>query len=100
MQKNYFTYIALCSDKTLYTGITNDVIAREKRHNQGFGSRYTRARLPIKIIYFERFKTLKEAAHREIQIKGWTKIKKLNLINNKHPNSKKSYENFKKKTTR
>jgi len=83
MLKKYFTYIALCSDKTLYTGITSNIIAREKRHNQGFGSRYTRARLPIKIIYFEKFKTLKEAARREIEIKTLTRTKKLYLINNK-----------------
>ena len=83
MLKKYYTYIALCSDKTLYTGITNNIIAREKRHNQGFGSRYTRARLPIKIIYFEKFKTIKEAMRREIEIKSLTRTQKLHLINNK-----------------
>lgn len=88
MLKKYHTYIALCADKTLYTGITNDLIAREKRHNQGFGSKYTRTRLPIKIIYFEKFKTLKEAARREIEIKSLTRTKKLCLINNKISNLK------------
>ncbi|KKQ27031.1 MAG: Endo/excinuclease amino domain protein [Candidatus Magasanikbacteria bacterium GW2011_GWC2_37_14] len=82
---NYYTYIARCNDESLYTGITNDILKREKRHNQGFGSNYTRARLPIKIIYFEKFNNLKEAARREIQIKGWTKIKKENLIKGEHP---------------
>lgn len=81
----YYTYIARCNDNSLYTGITNNLQKREKRHNQGNGSKYTRARLPVKIIYSESFKTLKAAARREIQIKGWTKNKKENLIKDKHP---------------
>ncbi|MFZ2189869.1 MAG: GIY-YIG nuclease family protein [Candidatus Magasanikiibacteriota bacterium] len=82
---NYYTYLARCSDNSLYTGITNNLINREQRHNQGNGSRYTRARLPIKIVYSEIFNNLKDAAKREIQIKGWTKSKKENLIKGKHP---------------
>ncbi|HLD41076.1 MAG TPA: GIY-YIG nuclease family protein, partial [Candidatus Omnitrophota bacterium] len=42
----YFTYIVECSDKTYYTGYTNDLEKRIKRHNQGLASKCTRARLP------------------------------------------------------
>lgn len=72
----YFTYIARCSDNSLYTGITNNIEKREERHNNGTGSNYTKIRRPIKIIYFEEYNTLKEAAKREKQLKGWSKIKK------------------------
>ncbi len=86
MPKSYYTYIACCSDQSLYIGSTDNLLNREKRHNEGTGSRYTRARLPIKIIYSELFSTRKEAAQREYQIKGWNRIKKQNLIIYGHPN--------------
>lgn len=85
MSKTYFTYLARCSDGSLYAGSTNNILAREKRHNDGTGSRYTRTRRPIQIIYTEPFATRKEALQRELQLKGWTKIKKENLILFGHP---------------
>jgi putative endonuclease len=84
----YFTYIARCNDNSLYTGSCNNLKNRELRHNKGQGARYTRARLPIKIVYFEKFDTLTDAMRRESQIKGWTKIKKENLIKFGHPTKK------------
>ena len=82
---NYFIYLARCSDNTLYTGSCNNVKAREIKHNKGEGAEYTKQRRPIKMIYLERFKTLIEARKREKQIKGWTRIKKENLIKHGHP---------------
>ena len=79
---SYFTYIARCSDNSLYTGYCVDVVEREKKHNKREGAKYTRQRTPIKIIYFEEFESRSEAMKREIQIKGWTKSKKENLVNN------------------
>lgn len=84
-----YTYIARCSDDTLYVGITNDIISREKRHNQGVGSRYTNIRRPITIVYSEEYSTRTEAARRERQLKGWTREKKENLIHFGHPRGKK-----------
>lgn len=81
--ETYFTYIALCNDKSLYTGITNDIQKREARHNAGYGSIYTRSRRPIKIIYFEECKTRQEACKREYEIKSWTRKNKIALINKK-----------------
>lgn len=88
MTKKFLTYIARCSDGSLYTGITDDLKDRENRHNLGQGSNYTKQRLPIKIIYFEKFKTRKEAYVREKQLKGWKKEKKERLIQGLHPNTK------------
>ena len=83
--KKYFTYIARCADNSLYTGITNNVTAREKKHNAGSGARYTRSRRPVKIIYSEEYLTRSDAAKREAQLKGWTKIKKENLVHIGNP---------------
>lgn len=79
----YFVYIAKCADKTLYTGYTNDLKHRERTHNLGKGAKYTRARLPVKIVYSELFKTKGRAMSRESEIKSWKRLKKLRLIQNK-----------------
>lgn len=81
----FYTYIARCADNSLYTGITNDLIEREKRHNAGVGSVYTSARRPVSIVYHETFTTRIAAAKRESQLKGWTKVKKEKLIQSLHP---------------
>lgn len=77
----YFTYIALCSDKTLYTGYTNDIQSREDTHNQGRGAKYTKARLPIEIVHVEEFQTRSQAMKREYAIKQLSKDQKLSLVN-------------------
>lgn len=81
MTYNYFVYIAQCSDNTFYTGYTNNIQDRETTHNQGKGARYTRARLPIKIVYQEKFKNRSEAMKREHQIKKLSRQQKEGLIN-------------------
>ena len=76
----FYTYIARCSDNSLYTGYCKNISFREKRHNLGEGAKYTRQRRPVKIVYFEKFKTRIEAMKRERQIKKWSKKEKENLI--------------------
>ncbi len=75
-----YTYILRCSDDTLYTGWTNDLPKRLKTHNAGKGARYTRGRLPVKLIYYETFATKKEAMQREAQIKKLSRKQKLSFI--------------------
>ena len=82
---NYFTYLARCADQTLYTGSCTNIKNREIKHNKGEGAKYTKQRRPIKIIYFEKFETLLEARQRKKQLKGWTRVKKENLIKYEHP---------------
>ena len=77
----FYTYIARCADDTLYTGYTTDIENRERVHNSGMGAKYTRARLPVKIVYFEEFETKKEAQRREWHIKRLSRQEKINLIN-------------------
>ena len=50
--KNY-TYVLKCSDKSLYTGWTNDIEKRLKSHNEGKGAKYTRGRKPVELVYLE-----------------------------------------------
>ena len=77
----FYTYVARCNDGSLYTGYTVDLAEREAKHNEGKGARYTRVRLPVKIIYSEEFDTKSEAMRRECQIKRLSKMEKEKLIN-------------------
>lgn len=77
----YYTYILECADGSLYCGYTNDVEARVKVHNSGMGAKYTKPRLPVKVVYSEEFETKSEALKREAAIKKLTRKKKLKLIN-------------------
>lgn len=78
---SYFVYIVVCADQSLYVGCTNNLEKRLRQHNNSqFGAHYTKSRRPVKLVYSESFDTLVEARHREIEIKGWRREKKLNLI--------------------
>ena len=77
---SFYTYIARCNDSSLYTGYCKDINSREKKHNLGEGAKYTKQRRPIKIIYFEKFKSKIEAMRREREIKKFSKINKEKLI--------------------
>jgi putative endonuclease len=81
MNRTYYTYILLCSDKSYYTGVTNDVVLRFDEHCNGDDSRsYTYSRRPLKLVYYEEFDYVLDAIDREKQIKGWTRAKKKALI--------------------
>lgn len=77
---SFFVYLAQCADNTFYTGYTSNIEKREAVHNKGEGAKYTRARLPIKIIYSEEFSTKSEAMKREYEIKQLTREQKEKLI--------------------
>jgi len=75
----YFVYIVRCSDGTLYTGITSDVERRIREHNERKASKYTRARVPVALVFLERSGGKGDALRREIQIKGLSRRSKLRL---------------------
>ncbi len=79
----YFVYLILCSDKSLYTGITNDLKRRFDEHKKGKGGHYTRSKEVVKIVHTEEFPDRSAALKRESQIKRLTKEKKLLLIRTK-----------------
>ncbi|NEZ46142.1 GIY-YIG nuclease family protein [Clostridium niameyense] len=76
-----YIYILECSDGTLYTGWTTNLQRRVETHNKGKGAKYTRCRVPVKLKYFEEFKTNREAMKREYAIKKLSRKDKLTLIN-------------------
>lgn len=76
----WFVYILKCKDKSLYTGITNNIKRRLIDHRAGRGSKYVRSRLPIRIIHKETFRTKSKALKREAQIKKMNRQGKLGLI--------------------
>ncbi len=73
-------YIILCSDNTLYTGITTDMERRLREHANGRGARYFRGRRPVKPVYRESGHTRSTAAQREAAIKRLTPAAKGRLI--------------------
>ena len=59
-----YTYILKCKDDSLYTGWTNDLKKRITSHNAGKGAKYTKARRPVELVYYEEFQTREEAMKR------------------------------------
>lgn len=76
-----YVYILECVDGTLYTGYTNNLDKRIKVHNKGKGAKYTRARLPVKLVYYEELTTKSQALKREYAIKSMNRQDKIELIN-------------------
>jgi putative endonuclease len=81
----YYVYILLCKDNSFYIGYTDNLKKRILDHNNRQGSLYVKNKLPAKPVRFEEYKTKVEATRRERQLKGWTRIKKINLIKYGHP---------------
>jgi putative endonuclease len=81
----YKVYILLCADNSFYVGYTNNLHKRLKDHNSKQGSFYLHSKLPVKLVYYENYDTRIEATQRERQLKGWTRVKKINLIKYGHP---------------
>jgi putative endonuclease len=75
-----YTYVLACADGTLYTGWTTSLERRLRAHQAGKASRYTRARLPVTLVYQQEFTTATEARRREAAIRRLPRQKKLELI--------------------
>ena len=75
-----YTYILKCKDDSLYTGWTNDLKKRITSHNAGKGAKYTKARRPVELGYYEEFQTREEAMKREYAIKQLSRKEKEALI--------------------
>lgn len=77
---SFYVYLLRCADGTLYTGYTDDPVRRTKVHNAGKGAKYTRARLPVELVYQEACADKSAALRREYEIKQLTRVQKLKLI--------------------
>ena len=80
MEQAWYFYIVRCRDKSLYSGITNDLERRLKEHNKGTGAKYTSGRRPVELVYSEKHSNVSIARKREAQVKSWIKIQKEQLI--------------------
>ncbi|MBI4981634.1 MAG: GIY-YIG nuclease family protein [Candidatus Omnitrophica bacterium] len=77
----WYVYILECKDNSLYTGISDNLERRFQEHKSGKGGKFTHAFKVNKLLYSELCSSKNEAMKREAQIKGWTRKKKLALIN-------------------
>jgi putative endonuclease len=85
IQKTYFVYIMTNRSKTLYTGVTNNLVRRVREHKMGTGSGFAAKYKLDRLVYFERFEDIHNAIEREKRIKGWLRIKKIALIVSVNP---------------
>ncbi len=81
-----FVYILECSDGSYYIGSTIDLELRLNQHMDGHGANHTKKRLPVKLVYYEKFDRIDEAFKREKQIQKWSRRKKEALINSQIEN--------------
>jgi putative endonuclease len=77
---SWYLYIVVCSDDSLYTGISTDISRRIKEHNTKKGAFYTKNKTPVKLVYQEVMVDQSQACKREYAIKKLTRKEKLKLI--------------------
>lgn len=75
-----YVYLFRCRDKTLYCGVTNNLLKRERLHNLGKGAKYVRAKGGGQMVFWEEYPTRELALKRELQIKKLNKRQKEQLI--------------------
>ncbi len=80
--KSWWVYLLRCNDNSLYAGVTTDINRRVEEHNNSkLGAKYTRARRPVYLAYFEKACNKSIACKREYQIRHLPKRKKEQLVN-------------------
>ena len=85
-EKLYFVYIIInVHNTTLYTGVTNDLYRRVQEHKRGEGGKFSRKYNLKKLVYFEKYRDIRDAITREKQIKAGSRMKKLRLIESQNP---------------
>ena len=84
-QRQYFVYILSSKTKRLYIGVTNDLQRRVAQHKsrevEGFTSQYNIDQL----VYYEETNDVRAAISREKQLKGWMRIRKIQLVQDMNP---------------
>lgn len=80
ISNNHLMYVLECADGTYYTGYTNNLAKRIAVHNKGKGAKYTRARRPVRCIYYEAFENKHDAMSAEYHFKQLTRQQKIDYI--------------------
>ena len=83
--KKYFVYMMSNRSKTLYAGVTNNLIRRVREHKDARASDFTTRYKLDRLVHFERFEDIRNAIEREKEIKGWLRIKKISLVVSVNP---------------
>ena len=78
--QRWFAYFVRCSDGSLYCGATNDLERRVSAHNAGRGARYTRSRLPVKLVWSRKVADRSKALSLEARLKQLTRTEKLQWV--------------------
>jgi putative endonuclease len=86
-KSKYWIYIIQCRDGTYYTGYTNDLERRIALHNRGYGAKYLRGKLPVRLVYAKEYRYYKNALRRERTIKKMTRKQKERLVRTYNENN-------------
>ena len=85
MSKEYYVYIMTNKSRTLYTGVTNNLMRRVYEHKNKLVEGFTKKYNIQFLVYYESTSSVHEALEREKQIKGWLRAKKIALIDSMNP---------------
>ena len=85
MARRFFVYILANRSRTLYVGVTNDVVRRVAQHRAGLGSRFTRRYAIQRLVFVESAARARDAIAREKQIKRWSRRKRVALVAEHNP---------------
>jgi len=89
-KSKYWVYIVQCRDGTYYTGSTKDLDKRIEHHNEGYGAKYLKNKLPVKLVYSKEYRYYKNVLRRESDIKKMARRQKERLIANYQDNNRDS----------
>ncbi len=85
METTYFVYILASHRRTLYIGVTGDLLRRLEQHEQGRNGAFTHRYNARRLVYCESCRDVRDALRREKQLKGWSRARKLELIEAVNP---------------
>jgi len=77
---SWTVYLLVCGDGTFYCGCTNDLERRLKAHNAGKGAKYTRGRLPVRVVASKAVAGRGDALRLEAAIKRLPRDQKLDAL--------------------
>ena len=80
----FYVYIMASRSRVLYVGVTNDLARRVDEHKRSLGAGFTSRYRVTRLVYFEEFGDILDAIAREKEIKGWTRSRKIGLIEDRN----------------
>jgi len=83
--RTYYVYLMASRSRVLYTGVTNNLARRINEHKRGLIPGFTSRYRVTRLVYFEEFADVRDAIAREKEVKGWVRMRKLRLIEERNP---------------